>query len=121
VPLAPSAKARALDGKRVRVIGFMAEMEEPIRGAFYLVARPTRLDESGGGTGDLPLDSILVAVPGSEAKLIPHVEGALEGTGVLEVGNRADAQGRVSNFRLRLDPDERLALSGQTGGTTFKN
>jgi hypothetical protein len=119
--LAPSAKARALDGKRVRVVGFMAEMEEPILGAFYLVARPLRLDESGGGTGDLPLSSILVAVPGAEGTIIPHAEGALEGTGVLEVGNRADDQGRVSNFRLRLDPDERLALLRATPAATFKN
>jgi hypothetical protein len=104
--LKPSAKALALDGKRVRIVGFMAEMEEPIEGAFYLVPRPIKLDESGGGTGDLPLESVLIAVPGAEGKLLPHVDGALEGTGVLEVGNRADERGRVSNFRLRLDQAE---------------
>jgi hypothetical protein len=104
--LEPSAKALALDGKRVRIIGFMAEMEEPIEGAFYLVPRPIRMDESGGGTGDLPLESVLVAIPGSEGKPLPHVGGPLEGTGVLEVGNRADEHGRVSNFRLRLDQDQ---------------
>lgn len=86
----------------------MVEMEEPLRGAIYLAPRPLRLDESGAGTGDLPLESVLVEVPGFENRVIPHVEGALEGTGIFEVGNRADDQGRVSNFRLRLDPDQRL-------------
>ena len=103
--LKPSAKALALDGKRVRIAGFMAEMEEPIEGAFYLVPRPIKLDESGGGTGDLPLESVLIVVPGSEGRMLSHVDGALEGTGVLEIGNRADERGRVSNFRLRLDRD----------------
>jgi len=101
--LRPSAKALALHGKRVRVVGFMADMEEAIQGAFYLVPRPMRLDESGAGTGDLPLESILVLVPGAEGKALPYIEGPLEGIGVLDVGNRADEQGRVSNFRLSLD------------------
>lgn len=107
--LRPSAKALALHGKRVRVVGFMAEMEEPVQGAFYLVPRPMRLDESGAGTGDLPLESILVVVPGAEDKALPHLEGPLEGIGVLDVGNRADEQGRVSNFRLSLDRPARVA------------
>jgi len=116
--LRPSAKALALHGKRVRVVGFMAEMEEPIQGAFYLVPRPMRLDESGAGTGDLPLESILVFVPGGEGKALPHVVGPLEGIGVLDVGNRADDQGRVSNFRLSLDRpaavEERTERASQT-------
>jgi len=112
--LRPSAKALALDGKRVRVRGFMAEMEEPIEGAFYLVPRPLKLDESGAGTGDLPLESILVAVPGAEGRALPHVAGALEGTGLLEVGNRADDKGRVSNFRLRLDSDRPAAFAARS-------
>jgi len=101
--LMPSDKARSLVGKRVRLVGFMAEMEEPLDSAFYLVARPIRLDESGAGTADLPLDSVLVVVPGADGKKIPYVAGALEGIGVLEVGNHTDEAGRVSNFRLRLE------------------
>jgi hypothetical protein len=101
--LMPSDKARSLVGKRVRMVGFMAELEEPLDGAFYLVARPIRLDESGAGTADLPLDGVLVVVPGADGQKIPYVAGALEGIGVLEVGNHTDAAGRVSNFRLRLE------------------
>lgn len=101
--LKPSDKARSLVGKRVRLVGFMAELEEPLDSAFYLVARPIRLDESGAGTADLPLDSVLVVVPGADGQKIPYVAGALEGTGVLEVGNHTDSAGRISNFRLRLE------------------
>ena len=101
--LSPSDKARSLAGKRVRLVGFMAEMEEPLDSAFYLVPRPIRLDESGAGTADLPLDSVLVVVPGADGKKIPYITGALEGIGVLEVGNHTDGAGRVSNFRLRLE------------------
>ena len=106
--LRPSEKARSLNGRRVRIAGFMAAMEEPIEGGFYLVPRPISLDESGAGTGDLPLEAVLVLVSGSEGKVIQHLPGALEGTGILEVGNSSTSEGRISNFRLRLDPDQRL-------------
>ena len=109
--LKASEKARSLNGQRVHLVGFMARMEEPLLGGFYLVPRPLSLDESGAGTGDLPSESVLVLVPGSEGKVVTHVQGALEGTGILEVGNQSDAEGRVSNFRLKLDPDQRLANS----------
>lgn len=119
--LRPSAKALAHAGKRVRLVGFMADMEEPMHGAVYLVPRPIHLDESGAGTGDLPLESVLIEVPGGDGRAIPHAEGALEAIGVLEVGNRADDQGRVSNFRLRLDPDQRLAQPRAAVATASKN
>jgi hypothetical protein len=109
--LKPSSKALALQGKRVTLVGFMAEMETPMRGGFCLVPRPISLDESGAGTGDLPLESVFVVVPGAEGRVIPHVNGALEGTGILEVGNQTDAEGHVSNFRLRLDSDQRLSAT----------
>ena len=101
--LKPSAKALSLSGQRVRLVGFMAQMELPPTGAFYLVPRPIKEDESGGGTADLPLDSVLILVPSEPGKVIEYVPGALEGTGIFEVGNRSDEEGRISNFRLRLD------------------
>jgi hypothetical protein len=108
--LKPSEKALALNGQRVRLVGFMAEMELPIKGGFYLVPRPLSLDEAGGGTADLPLESVLVVVPSMEGKVIAPVKGALEGIGRFEVGNRSDDEGRVSNFRLKLDLSAGVAL-----------
>jgi hypothetical protein len=107
--LAPSAKATALAGQRVRLVGFMAEMEMPIPGAFYLVPQPVECDEAGGGTADLMPTSVLVISESARGQVVPHVPGALDVTGVLEVGNRAGPDGRMSAFRLRLD---RGAASG---------
>ena len=109
--LAPSARARALDGQRVRLAGYMAELEEPPRGAFYLSPRPVRCDEGGAGTGDLPPDAVRVVVRAAPGAVLPHVPGPIVATGVLVIGNAADADGRVSLFRLVLErpPEARSA------------
>ena len=101
--LAPSPKANALAGKRVRLRGFMAEMELPPKGAFYLVPHPVHCDEAGGGTADLPPESVLAVVPSAQGTAILHRRGVLEIVGVFEVGNRADDDGHVSGFRVVLD------------------
>ena len=101
--LKPSARALSLNGQRVHLVGFMAQMELPPTGAFYLVPRPIKEDESGAGTADLPLDSVLVLVPSKQGQAVEYVPGALQGTGIFEVGNHSDEEGRISNFRLRLD------------------
>lgn len=101
--LRPSAKATSLIGKRVRMVGFMARMEEPPRGGFYLVPRPVHADEAGGGTADLPPQTVLVVSRLTAGQQLPHIEGAVEVTGTLELGNRADEDGRVSAIRLVLD------------------
>jgi hypothetical protein len=101
--LEPSEKARALSEKRVRLLGFMADMEQASADALYMVPRPVHCDEGGGGTGDLPPDAVLLTLPSELVRSREHIAGPVEAVGVLEVGNRADAQGRVANFRLRLD------------------
>jgi hypothetical protein len=101
--LRPSAKATRLVGKRVRMVGFMARMEVPPKGGFYLVPRPVHADEGGGGTADLPPQSVLVVSRSAAGQELPHIEGAVEVIGTLELGNRADEDGRVSAIRLVLD------------------
>jgi len=112
--LRPTAKALGLAGQRVRLVGFMAQMELPPAGAFYLVPRPVRCDEAGSGTGDLPPESVLVISPASAGKAVAFVPGALEVAGTFEIGNRVDADGRVSAFRLRLD----LSPPSSNGGSS---
>lgn len=101
--LEPTAKATRLVGKRVRMVGFMARMEISPTGAFYLVPRQVHSDEAGGGTADLPPQSVLVISPSAAGQRVPHIEGPVEVTGTLELGNRADEDGRVSAIRLILD------------------
>lgn len=103
--LEPSARATSLNGKRVRMVGFMAQMEMPPRGAFYLVPRPLHVDEAGGGTADLPPQSVLVVSRSVAGQAVPFIPGALEVSGVLEIGNRADEHGHVSAIRLILDSE----------------
>lgn len=101
--LRASDTAQQLVGKRVRMVGFMAELEQGPVGAFYLTAQPVHCDESGAGTADLPIESVKVAVPFAANKQIPHITGPLEVIGAFEVGNETDPQGFPSAFRIRLD------------------
>jgi hypothetical protein len=101
--LEPTAKLLGLNGKRVRLSGFMVKMELPSKGAFYLAATPIFCDEAGGGTGDLPPETVRVTVRSKGDAEVPFIPGPLEVSGVLEVGNQTDEDGRVSAVRLTLD------------------
>jgi len=92
-----------LNGKRVRLVGFMAQLETPPTGAFYLCPRPITCDEEGAGTADLPPESVFVIARSWSGKAFPFSPRALEVTGILEVGNLQDEDGRVSFIRLILD------------------
>ena len=116
--LKPSAKLLSLNGKRVRLVGFMARMEKPPKGVFYLCSRPVFSDESGGGTGDLPVDHVRVIMQSAKNKEIPHIARPIEVTGILEIGNREEDDGTVSAIRLLLDAPR--TLSGSPVGSPKK-
>ncbi len=101
--LKPSGKLLSLNGKRVHMVGYMARMERPIYGAFYLVPHPVTCDEEGGGTSDLPVENVLILVRSAKDREIAFIPRPLEVTGILEVGNREESDGRVSAIRLTLD------------------
>src|SRR5262245_11872316 len=101
--LKPSAKLLGLQGRRARLVGFMAQMEQPPSGAFYLCPMPVYADESGGGTADLPVGSVRVIVRSAKGKKIPFIARPIEVMGILEVGARAEEDGTVSSVRLILD------------------
>lgn len=104
--LRPSARLLGLIGKRVRMVGYMAQMEEPPKGGFYRCPAPVQAAEGGGGTADLPPDAVFVVVKAAAGKPLAHIPRPLLVTGVLEVGPKADEEGHVSTIRIRLDgPD----------------
>jgi len=107
--LKPSAKLLGLNGRRARLVGFMAQMEQPPSGAFYLCPRPVYADESGGGTAELPIGSVRVIVRSANGKKIPFIARPIEVTGILEVGNQAEDDGTVSAVRLILDVPQKPA------------
>lgn len=89
------------EGKRVRMVGFMAHMEQPPSGAFYLTSLPVSCDEMGAGTGDLPVNAVRVNIV-PPPKEVPFVPGLIEVTGILELGQREEPDGAVSHIRLVL-------------------
>lgn len=101
--LAPSARLLGLAGKRVRIAGFMAEMEEPPKGGFYLCPSPVFAAEGGGGTADLPPSAVFVVVSSASGKQLETLRRPLEVTGTLEIGPQVDAEGRVTRIRILLD------------------
>jgi hypothetical protein len=109
--LAPSRRALALAGKAVRLLGYMVHTEEPTLGSFWLASRPVGCDEGGAGTGDLPPDAVRVVLRGNPDDAVPHVEGPLAVTGVLEVGSGADPD--VASASLRLVVERRAVLLTQ--------
>ena len=115
--LKPSARLLGLDGARVRLVGFMAHLEEAPEGAFYLCSRPVYGDESGGGTADLPVETVRVIVRSAKGKKIPFIGRAIEVTGILEIGNRTEDDATVSAIRLILDGPQSLSTS-QNKSTT---
>jgi len=105
--LVPSPTLQRLNGRRVRMVGYMARVEHPRSGRFYLCPRPTVLDEEGGGTADLPAEAVLVFLPSIGRRTLPYVPGRVEVTGTLDVGYREDEEGGVSWVRLTADAPSR--------------
>jgi len=101
--LKPSARLQTLNGKHVRLVGFMVQMENSPLGAFYLCEHPVFCDEEGGGTADLPPESVLVLVSSYRNKTISFIPGALEVTGTLNYGRQEGPEGQISFIRLILD------------------
>lgn len=115
IELKPSAKLLSLNGRRARLVGFIAQMERPPLGAFYLCPRPVYADESGGGTADLPVGSVRVIVRSAKGKKIPFIARQVEVIGILEVGAKTEDDGTVSSVRLILDAPQEPPKSDSTG------
>lgn len=98
-----SPRTEALAGRRVRIRGYLVQMENAPEGALYVAARPVFQDESGGGTGDIPPASVRVSVREAEGAQVPWTSRPIEVVGTLEIGREEDAEGRVSFVRLALE------------------
>jgi len=114
--LRPSTKLLSLNGKRIRLIGYMAQMEKPPKGAFYLCPHRVYCDESGGGTADLPVEHVRVIMRSHQGKVVPFIDRIVEVTGTLEINNREEEDGTVSAIRLLLD-----STSGQRAPSKRKH
>ncbi len=111
--LEPTDKLLSLNGKRVRIIGYMVNAEEPSPGPFILAPLAVSMAEKEDGPADdMPASTLFVHIENGEKLIVPHVPGLLTLTGILELGNKEESDGRVSSIRLKTDPDLSRKLLG---------
>lgn len=104
--LEPTAKLRSLDGRRVRLLGFMVRQAKPSPGIAILAPFALATNEYEYGLADdFPPNVVFVEVPRFADLAVPFTPGPLLLTGTLELGRREEADGRVSLVRLRLDAE----------------
>jgi len=102
-------KLRDLEGKRVRILGYMAHREAQPPGVFLLTPFPVQVhDHDNGLAEDFPASVVQVSVPTLPDQPVPHVPGLMLLTGTLHLGNRSEPDGRMSLVRLDLDPPSRF-------------
>jgi len=98
-------KLLQLEGKRVRILGYMIQQSDPAPRCFLFSPRPVQMHEREYGFADeLPASTMHVFTDASAPELVPFTPGPLLLTGTLSVGNRPEPGGRVSLVRLQLDP-----------------
>jgi hypothetical protein len=100
-----TSKLRALEGRRIRILGYMARQTKPLDHCFLLAPGPLTLNEiEYGHADDLPATTVHVFTTKDAPARAPHTPGPLLLTGTLQLGNRLEADGRTSTVRLQLDP-----------------
>lgn len=108
--LAYTPKFQALDGRRIRICGYMVRQQTRTPGLFLLTPLPVMTDEPEYGACDeLPAATLHVLVPDRARQFVTLVPGRLVLTGRLQVGPLTTADGRLSVARLILDPAPALA------------
>jgi hypothetical protein len=108
--LVPSTKLLALDGKQVRIAGYMVGEDEPVAGRLILAPMPMQLvDEDEPESDDLPPNVVYVNFPSS---IQAHsMRGQIRLTGTLRLGAVAQPDGRLAAVRLELSPELVLHLT----------
>jgi hypothetical protein len=114
--LAPSARLLALQGKTVRLVGYMAAAELPMPGRLILTAWPATLgDEDEHLADDLPANAVFVHLSGPAAEqAVPNLAGLMRVQGQLQLGAHNEADGHVSTIRLLLDAEHSARLLAST-------
>ncbi len=101
-------KLLKLDGQRVRILGYMVRQEEATPGKFLFAPLPVEVHEHDSQfADDLPPSTVHVFMPVCRDQPVPYTRQILLLTGTLNVGNREEADGRISLVRLTLDPPPR--------------
>lgn len=106
-----SAKVLALNGKKVRMVGYMVERESPTPGSFILSPLPATIgDDDESLADDLPPSVVFVELETAAAHELAFMPGLLHFTGTLRIGSHEQPDGRVAGLRLQLDATTSAAL-----------
>ena len=110
--LEPTEKLLALDGKRVRIVGYMVRQSPAPKGLFLLAPLPEALaDEDESLADDLPPTTLAISSTKSHELVLPMLPGLLQITGTLHVGMHTDpATGRSMPAEIVLDEAAQRAL-----------
>ena len=95
-------KLRGLEGRRVRILGYMAQRAEQPPGGFLLTPFPMQVKDQDNDF--FPASVLQVSVPTMRGQTVPFAPGLMLLTGTLATGNRVEPDERVSLVRLALDP-----------------
>ncbi len=102
--LESTEKLRSLEGRRIRIVGYMARQAKPVSRCFLLAPVPLTLNEiEYGYADDLPAATLHVFTSSEAPATTPYTPGRLLLTGSLSLGNRLEVDGRISTVRLQLD------------------
>lgn len=102
--LEPSSKLLSLDGKRVRLLGYVAEMIRSNKRNIIFAPVPLKPQPEEYGLADeIPATHVLVTIPGDPTEQVPLVPGALLLTGTLSI-EKSTKDGETSFVRMLLDP-----------------
>jgi hypothetical protein len=101
--LETTEKLRSLDGRRVRIPGYMARMERSNKRQLVFAPMPLQPQPHEYGLcDDIPATHVLVTVAGNPDEQVIYTPGPLLLTGILSVGPYS--QGSETSFvRLQLD------------------
>jgi hypothetical protein len=108
-----AARLRSLDGKRVRLSGYMLRDARRHRGVFILVPRPATPGSDGTCSAqDVPPNAVHVHLPaGSASSLVPYQPGRIVLSGTLSIGPKREMDGRNSAVRLILETPSEVAAA----------
>jgi len=108
--LEPTERLRLLDGRRVRMVGYVVQQQPPIPGAFLLSPLPVFAgDEDESLADDIPPSAVLVRLPHARQARVPALPGLVQVSGTLHVGE-SEAGSRVATAHLELDAASERAL-----------
>jgi hypothetical protein len=104
--LEPTEKLLGLDGRRVRIEGYVVQEEDSLPGLFLMTPTPVALAERADGPADyLPGAAVFVDLRADHAgqKYLAYRPGLWTVVGTLELGGREEPDGRYSYVRLVVD------------------